>query len=83
VSWRGGSQEVAKLTGTAWLKDEGSLQDLSVQTYIFKEYENMCNNTYKKSKITKHKYKQTPRVGLQYEIIKQKWLARKMKAPNI
>jgi hypothetical protein len=49
---------------------------------IFEEYENMCNNTYKISKITKHKYKQTPRVGLQCEIIKQKSLARKIKAPN-
>ncbi len=50
---------------------------------IFKEYENMCNKMYKKSKITKHIYRQTPRVGLQCEIIKQKSLARKIKALNI
>jgi hypothetical protein len=37
----------------------------------------------KKSKITKHRYRQTPRVGLLCEIIKQKPLARKIKALNI
>ncbi len=83
VSWRGESQEVAKPTGSAWLKMKEACKIYLYKPNIYKEYENICNNAYKKSKITKHKYRQIPRVVLQCEIIKQKSLARKINTLNI